>query len=101
MFILNILLGIAGRRGKITEIQDWSLVLPRSAAYVVWDTGAKNLYRLGSEGMVSCFLSVLFTHSGKNNKNNEKGRCQVILICNLSKDIQRSLLTKMVTFYIY
>ncbi|XP_066918362.1 E3 ubiquitin-protein ligase mib1-like isoform X2 [Clytia hemisphaerica] len=41
-----------GRRGKITEIQDWSLLLPRSAAYVVWDTGAKNLYRLGSEGMV-------------------------------------------------
>lgn len=44
--------GVAGRRGKITEIQDWSLLLPRSAAYVVWDTGAKNLYRLGSEGMV-------------------------------------------------
>lgn len=25
---------------------------PRSAAYVVWDNGAKNLYRLGSKGMV-------------------------------------------------
>jgi len=52
--------GIAGRRGKITEVQDWSLLLPRSAAYVVWDTGAKNLYRLGSEGMVCFFYSIMF-----------------------------------------
>lgn len=40
-----------GRRGKVTEIQDWSSSSPRSAAYVMWDTGAKNLYRVGFEGM--------------------------------------------------
>ncbi|CAG7731706.1 unnamed protein product [Allacma fusca] len=40
-----------GRRGKLTEIQDWSAASPRSAAYVIWDTGAKNLYRVGFEGM--------------------------------------------------
>lgn len=41
-----------GRRGKVTEIQDWSAASPRSAAYVMWDNGAKNLYRVGFEGMV-------------------------------------------------
>ncbi|XP_072016181.1 E3 ubiquitin-protein ligase MIB1-like [Amphiura filiformis] len=40
-----------GRRGKVTEIQDWSATSPRSAAYVLWDNGAKNLYRVGYEGM--------------------------------------------------
>ncbi|XP_070556888.1 LOW QUALITY PROTEIN: E3 ubiquitin-protein ligase MIB1-like [Ptychodera flava] len=40
-----------GRRGKITEIQDWSAASPRSAAYVIWDNCAKNLYRVGFEGM--------------------------------------------------
>ncbi|GFW99754.1 e3 ubiquitin-protein ligase MIB1 [Trichonephila clavipes] len=40
-----------GRRGKVTEIQDWSAASPRSAAYVMWDNGAKNLYRVGFEGM--------------------------------------------------
>nr|CAG4643779.1 EOG090X02DA [Lepidurus arcticus] len=40
-----------GRRGKVTEIQDWSASSPRSAAYVIWDNGAKNLYRVGFEGM--------------------------------------------------
>jgi len=44
--------GEPGRRGKITEIQDWSASSPRSAAYVLWDGGAKNLYRVGFEGMV-------------------------------------------------
>jgi len=44
--------GEAGRRGKVAEIQDWSAGIPRSAAYIIWDTGAKNLYRLGFEGMV-------------------------------------------------
>lgn len=43
--------GGPGRRGKVTEIQDWSTTSPRSAAYVLWDNGAKNLYRLGFEGM--------------------------------------------------
>lgn len=42
-----------GRRGKVTEIQDWSAASPRSAAYVIWDNGAKNLYRVGFEGMVN------------------------------------------------
>ncbi|XP_067128352.1 E3 ubiquitin-protein ligase MIB1 [Centruroides vittatus] len=40
-----------GHRGKVTEIQDWSAASPRSAAYVIWDNGAKNLYRVGFEGM--------------------------------------------------
>jgi E3 ubiquitin-protein ligase mind-bomb len=35
----------------VTEIQDWSAASPRSAAYIIWDTGAKNLYRVGFEGM--------------------------------------------------
>ena len=35
----------------MTEIQDWSAASPRSAAYVIWDNGAKNLYRVGFEGM--------------------------------------------------
>lgn len=42
-----------GRRGKVNEVQDWSAASPRSAAYVIWDNGAKNLYRVGFEGMVS------------------------------------------------
>lgn len=42
-----------GRRGKVNEIQDWSSACPRSAAYVVWDNGSKNLYRVGFEGLVS------------------------------------------------
>lgn len=44
--------GEAGRRGKVSEIQDWSVTTPRSAAYVNWENGAKNLYRMGFEGMV-------------------------------------------------
>lgn len=50
--------GSNGRRGKVNEIQDWSAASPRSAAYVVWDNGAKNLYRVGFEGMVSVALHV-------------------------------------------
>ena len=53
-------LGEAGRRGKITEIQDWSLTSQRSAAYVVWDSGAKNLYRIAFEGMVRFLFFYLF-----------------------------------------
>lgn len=45
-----------GKRGKVNEIQDWSASSPRSAAYVVWDNGAKNLYRVGFEGMVDLKL---------------------------------------------
>lgn len=40
-----------GRRGKVIEIQDWAATSPRSAAYICWDNGAKNLYRVGYEGM--------------------------------------------------
>lgn len=50
--------GGPGRRGKVTEIQDWSAASPRSAGYVVWDNGAKNLYRVGFEGMVRMTLYV-------------------------------------------
>ena len=35
----------------MTEVQDWSAASPRSAAYIIWDTSAKNLYRVGFEGM--------------------------------------------------
>lgn len=63
------------RRGKVCEIQDWSpgTGSVRSAALVQWDssnsnTGGKNLYRIGFEGMVCYpsfkihifFLNVLF-----------------------------------------
>ena len=37
----------------MTEVQDWSGGSVRSAAYVIWDSGTKNLYRVGFEGMVS------------------------------------------------
>lgn len=32
---------------------------PRSAAYIIWDNGNKNLYRCGFEGMV--IYSLLFS----------------------------------------
>ena len=50
--VLFYVIGGPGRRGKVTEVQDWSTTSPRSAAYILWDNGAKNLYRLGFEGMV-------------------------------------------------
>ena len=34
------------------QVQDWSASTPQSAAYVVWDNGVKNLYRMGVDGMV-------------------------------------------------
>lgn len=43
--------GGSGSKGKVLQIQDWTASSPRSAAYVVWDNGVKNLYRLGYEGM--------------------------------------------------
>ena len=39
---------------KITrckEIQSWNSSKPRSAAYVLWDNGERNLYRIGFDGM--------------------------------------------------
>ncbi|KAH9638713.1 hypothetical protein HF086_013985 [Spodoptera exigua] len=53
-----------GRRGKVNEVQDWSAASPRSAAYVVWDNGAKNLYRVGFEGMAD--LKVVNDVKGQN-----------------------------------
>ena len=51
----------------MTEIQDWSGGSQRSAAYVIWDSGTKNLYRVGFEGMVSvcvcvCVCTYMCTH---------------------------------------
>lgn len=40
-----------GKKGQVTEIQDWSAASPRSAAYVLWDNGTRNLYRVGFEGL--------------------------------------------------
>ena len=34
------------------QVQDWSASTPQSTAYVVWDNGVKNLYRMGVDGMV-------------------------------------------------
>lgn len=36
----------------MTKVQDWTSQNLRSAAYVLWDVGAKNLYRVGYEGMM-------------------------------------------------
>ena len=41
-----------GKRGKIIKIQDWSGESFKSAAEVLWDTGFKNIYRLGVDGRV-------------------------------------------------
>ncbi|XP_023313417.1 E3 ubiquitin-protein ligase MIB1 isoform X2 [Trichogramma pretiosum] len=53
-----------GRRGKVNEIQDWSATSPRSAAYVIWDNSAKNLYRVGYQGMAD--LKVVNDAKGHN-----------------------------------
>ena len=45
--------GGVGKRGKVVDVQDWCPTATRSAAYVIWDNGTKNLYRVGFEGMVS------------------------------------------------
>jgi E3 ubiquitin-protein ligase mind-bomb len=44
------------RRGKVIEIKDWNINCPKSAVFVLWDNGNKNLYRCGYEGMVSSSL---------------------------------------------
>ena len=36
---------------QCTEIQSWNSSKPRSAAYVLWDNGERNLYRIGFDGM--------------------------------------------------
>lgn len=45
--------GGVGHKGKVTEVADWSTSSFRSGAYVMWESGKKNLYRLGFEGRVS------------------------------------------------
>ena len=64
--------GGEGRKGKVTEAQDWNSTTPCSAVFVVWDNGSKNLYRVGFEGMVSdhgqCMCScgdAALTYKGK------------------------------------
>ena len=37
----------------MTELADWSPNSIRSGAYVMWESGKKNLYRVGFEGRVS------------------------------------------------
>lgn len=63
MIMYLLCLGGAGHKGKVTEVQDWSGGSVRSAAYVIWDSGTKNLYRVGFEGMVSA-LSVFVSLCG-------------------------------------
>lgn len=53
--------GGVGKRGKVVDIQDWCPTATRSAAYIIWDNGTKNLYRVGFEGMVSDLVGM---HSG-------------------------------------
>lgn len=43
--------GGPGHRGRLLAVQNWNKSAPRSAAYVQWDTGLRNLYRLGFDGM--------------------------------------------------
>ena len=54
MMCVHVNAGGVGHKGKVTEVQDWSGGSVRSAAYVIWDSGTKNLYRVGFEGMVKC-----------------------------------------------
>ena len=44
--------GGRGRKGKLTSSEDWSASSPRSAAYIVWDAGVRNMYRVGYDGMM-------------------------------------------------
>jgi len=50
---VSLIPGGVGKRGKVVDVQDWCPTATRSAAYVIWDNGTKNLYRVGFEGMVS------------------------------------------------
>lgn len=48
-------------KGKVVQIQDWNEKSKLSGAFVQWENGNKNLYRLGFEGMVSfCIIKVIF-----------------------------------------
>ena len=41
-----------GHKGKVTKVEGWTSICPRSGAFVVWENGVENLYRIGFEGMV-------------------------------------------------
>uniref|UniRef100_A0A8C8M770 E3 ubiquitin-protein ligase MIB1 n=1 Tax=Oncorhynchus tshawytscha TaxID=74940 RepID=A0A8C8M770_ONCTS len=87
-----------GRRGKVTEIQDWSAASPHSAAYVLWDNGAKNLYRVGFEGMsdLKCVQdakggSFYRDHCpvlGEQNGNRNPGGLQIGDLVNIDLDLE-------------
>nr|XP_014343721.1 PREDICTED: E3 ubiquitin-protein ligase MIB1 [Latimeria chalumnae] len=87
-----------GRRGKVTEIQDWSASSPHSAAYVLWDNGAKNLYRVGFEGMsdLKCVQdakggSFYRDHCpvlGEQNGNRNPGGLQIGDLVNIDLDLE-------------
>lgn len=53
--------GGAGKRGRVESIKNWSATCPRSAVFVIWDSGVKNLYRIGFEGtpFVSCVFELI------------------------------------------
>uniref|UniRef100_A0A8C7DWL7 E3 ubiquitin-protein ligase MIB1 n=1 Tax=Naja naja TaxID=35670 RepID=A0A8C7DWL7_NAJNA len=86
------------RRGKVTEIQDWSASSPHSAAYVLWDNGAKNLYRVGFEGMsdLKCVQdskggSFYRDHCpvlGEQNGNRNPGGLQIGDLVNIDLDLE-------------
>ncbi|TTN01723.1 E3 ubiquitin-protein ligase mib1 [Bagarius yarrelli] len=87
-----------GRRGKVTEIQDWSASSPHSAAYVLWDNGAKNLYRVGFEGMsdLKCvqdakggtFYRDHCPVLGEQNGNRNPGGLQIGDLVNIDLDLE-------------
>ncbi|RXN35314.1 E3 ubiquitin- ligase mib1 isoform X1 [Labeo rohita] len=87
-----------GRRGKVTEIQDWSAASPHSAAYVLWDNGAKNLYRVGFEGMsdLKCvqdakggtFYRDHCPVLGEQNGNRNPGGLQIGDLVNIDLDLE-------------
>ena len=42
----------ASKKGKVIDIRDWNKNSLYSSAYVMWDNGTKNIYRVGFGGMV-------------------------------------------------
>ena len=52
MMVVLLCLGGDGHKGKVTKVESWTSTCPQSGAYVVWENGVENLYRIGFEGMV-------------------------------------------------
>ena len=52
MVVVLLCLGGDGHKGKVTKVESWTSTCPQSGAYVVWENGVENLYRIGFEGMV-------------------------------------------------